>query len=129
MLGLLCGSSIQCTTMASSIQLTESVFFVDSKAALTETLFTGPRTASGTFERRKRGILLRDPKGLARAFVCANDPLSPFIVSCSMVTDKNGRKRICYMQALCYLDAMWLGLEKASYTEERAAAAAAWQAL
>jgi hypothetical protein len=114
--------------MASTIQLTESVFFVDSRAALTETLFTGPRTASGTFERRKRGILLRDPKGLARAYICANDPLSPFIVSCSMVTDKNGRKRICYMQALCHLDAMWLGLGGASYSEERAAAAAAWQA-
>ena len=110
------------------LQFSEGVYFVSSGAELTQSLFTGPRTAAGTFELRKRGVLLRDPKGLARVYLCANDPASPFLVSCSQVTDKNGRRRIAYMQALRSLDELWLGIRGCSFAEERGLASRLWAA-
>jgi len=109
-----------------TIFTSDTTFFVKSSKEVVDTLFAGPKTATGTFQIKKNGVLFFDLTGVSRVFLCANDPLNPFFVSCSQVIDKNGRKRIRYMQTLCALDELFLDVRGFSYTEERYLASAIW---
>lgn len=112
-----------------TVKLSETVFFVRKDSEIVDSLFSGPSTASGTYEVRKNGILFRDLKGHARAFLVANKQGERFFVSCSESVSKAGRKAIRYMNALCALDELFLGVRGVSYCEEHYLASSLWEQL
>jgi hypothetical protein len=109
-----------------TLKVSETVFFVRKDSEILDSLFVGPSTASGTYEVRKNGILFRDPKGHARAFLVANEHGERFFVSCSQIISKSGRKSIRYMHSLCALDELFLGVKGFSYSEEYYLASSLW---
>jgi hypothetical protein len=77
-----------------------SGLYFTPKKQLVNTLFNPQGTASGFYQKRKNGILFSRPNGAPWFFLCANSPINPFYVSCSV--DPKGRTR--YMFALSSLD-------------------------
>lgn len=71
-------------------------------AATVETLFTGPRTANGTFKIERAGIVFSDMQGQARAFI-RHDGLGPVSIG------HHDGKRF-YMHSTSTRDETWLGV-------------------
>jgi hypothetical protein len=113
-------------TVAQCLTFSDRVFFVSRPSQIVDSLFTGPTTASGTFQVRRNGIALYDLKGHLRSFIVANPGQDPFIVSCGRQLMKNGKQRTVYMQALCALDELWLDVRGMSWAEECAIARRLW---
>jgi len=71
-------------------------------AATVETLFTGPKTANGTFKIERAGIVFSDMQGNARAFI-RQDGLGPVSIG------HHDGKRF-YMHSTSTQDETWLGV-------------------
>jgi hypothetical protein len=71
-------------------------------AATVETLFTGPRTANGTFRIERAGIVFSDLQGNARAFI-RRDGLGPVSIG------HHDGKRF-YMHSTAGSENAWLGV-------------------
>jgi hypothetical protein len=108
-----------------SLATSDRTFFVSNDDNVVDTLFSGPVTASGTFKVRKNGVVFYDLQGIARVFLCANPGSDPFFVSCSYCTTKSGRRSLRYMNALCSLDELFMGIR--GYTEETYLASSLWR--
>ena len=118
--------SIKASKGGQVLQFSDRVFFVSRPSQVVDSLFSGPTTATGTFQVRKNGISLFDLKGHLRAFIAANPGQDPFIVSCGKALTKSGKVRTTYMQALCALDELWLDVRGMSWAEECALARRLW---
>lgn len=79
-------------------------------AAALETLFTGPRTANGTFKIETSGIVFSDLRGIPRAFI-RHDGLGPVSIG------HHDGKRF-YMHSTSTPDETWLGVPE-SYMATR----------
>ena len=111
---------------AQVLAFNERVFFVPSVSQALDTLFTGPTTASGTFNVRKNGIMFYDLHKCPRVFIAANPGQDVFIVSCFKQPINNGEQRTVFMQALCTLDELWLNLRGIGWAEKCALARRLW---
>lgn len=94
---------------------TQEIYFSENKKSLVQSLFSpiNGRTASGTWQKLKGGILFRDPKGEKRAFLVINKWGEKFFVSCY---EQNAKT--FYMNALSTKDEEFLGLKGATMSEE-----------
>lgn len=104
------------------LHITPTVYFVKSAKELVDTLFTPPRTASGTYKLRSNGILFFKPTGEPFAFLVANRHNERFFVTCSRQED--GKLR--YMHGLSTSDEQYLGIADLSFSQDMALARRVW---
>lgn len=114
-----------------ALRMSDKALFVPTERDIAKTLFEGPTTASGTYQVKRNGILFCDLpnatfKGVPRVFLACNENSDPFFVSCFYHTSKSGRKILRYMNALCSLDELFLGIRNLSYSEQRHLALSLW---
>ena len=83
---------------------------------VTNSLFESGGTVYGYYEKKSNGILFLDLQKKPFAFLCCNEPKTPFFVSCSEVTVDNV-VQIRYMFSTCSKEEEILGLNKLSYLQ------------
>lgn len=104
------------------ITFPSGVWFAESLEALTESLFSPGGTASGWYQKRKRGILFRRGNGDPWFFLVANRHGERFFVSCGTQSDG----RTVYFHALSSLDEKVLGMP-ASCSARNEVAESVWK--
>jgi len=107
------------------LETSNGVYFVKSNKELVNSLFTGPKTASGTYKVEKHSILFYNMKGEPIACLCAHDRYSRFFVT-TCYNNPPEDKRIRYMFGLADYTRNELGLNGMRHIEESDLARDIW---
>lgn len=104
-----------------TLHVTDTVYFVRTAREAAESLFSpvNGRTAAGTYQVRKHGVLFRDLSGEPVAWLCTHRP-APFLVTASAPAAMGGRLR--FSHGLASYSARALGLDVNDATACRQAA-------
>lgn len=115
------------TQIETRIQFPSCVYYVPSRAAIVDSLFTPGGTASGHYKVGKHGVTFYDIQGNPEFFLAAHRS-NKFFVSCHRV-QISGKNRTRYLYALDSLTEAKLGIDKMGHCHEHNFAESVWQSV